>query len=248
MNDTLLRNAGALLLVGLSIGLAGCSSQGEDQLAPAFTEKGQEKGVTAAYPNGPFGVKKGAIISNYKFVGFPNVLAVKDSLDSIELSHFYNPTGTDVYPEGSPYGAGQAKPKVLLIDVASVWCGPCNQEAGTVLPGQHKKEKPLGGEFLLQLADGPQGGISATQLDLSKWTTKYMVNKGEAYPATYDPEYKLGALFEADAFPANMIIDTRTMKICEVIAGAPDPTDTTYGGKAFWDKYEAVAKDSSACK
>jgi len=246
MNDSFLRNV-SVAMVGLSIGLVGCSSQGEDTLAPAFTEKGQEKGVAAEYPAGPFGVKKGAIISNYKFIGFPDVLTVSDSLNQIDLADFYNPTGDGVYPEGSPYGAGQPKPKVLLIDVASVWCQPCNIEAGTVLPGQHAKVKPLGGEFLLQLADGPQGGISATSSDLSKWTKKYMINKMESYPATYDPEYKLGALFEADAFPANMIIDTRTMKICEVVAGAPDPAEPTFG-KPFWDKYEAVAKDSAACK
>ena len=52
------------------------------------------------------------------------------------------------------------------------------------------------------------------------------------YPATFDPQYKLSALFDADAFPANMIINTRTMEIVQVIAGSPDA--------AFWTKFEKV--------
>jgi hypothetical protein len=37
-----------------------------------------------------------------------------------------------------------------------------------------------------------------------------------------DPSYKLSALFQQNAFPANMIVDTRTMEIVESIAGAPN--------------------------
>jgi hypothetical protein len=42
----------------------------------------------------------------------------------------------------------------------------------------------------------------------------------------------------------NMIIDTSTMKICTVVAGAPEPTD-----KSFWGIYEKLlAGDHSSCK
>ena len=45
---------------------------------------------------------------------------------------------------------------------------------------------------------------------------------------------KLAALFQADAFPANMIIDLKTMKIVDVIAGVPEE------GGAFWKAYEKL--------
>ena len=77
-------------------------------------------------------------------------------------------------------------------------------EAKTELPPRYAKYKPCGGEFLLQLADGPTVGTPATETNLRNWTKKYAVD----FPATIDPSYKLGALFQADAYPANIIIDT----------------------------------------
>ncbi|MFO0552903.1 MAG: TlpA family protein disulfide reductase [Polyangiaceae bacterium] len=198
--------------------------------APDFPDgTGQEAQVKLEYPPGPFGFKPGSIIENFKFMGFSNASVQNDTLEPLELAMFYNPTGDGVYPAGSPFGEGNPKPRVLLIDVASVWCGPCNYEADQVLPGEYAKYKPMGGEFLLQLADGPSVGYPAKPSHLTNWTTKYEVD----YPSAVDPSYKLGDLFEAEAFPQNMIIDLRTMEIVEVLAGAPQP------GDAFWTKFEA---------
>ena len=94
------------------------------------------------------------------------------------------------------------------------------------LPPLHAKYKPLGGEFLLQLGDGATGGKAATPKDLYNWTKKYQVN----FPATIDPDYKLGELFPANAWPANVIINTRTMKIVAAVAGVPQAT--------YWTKFE----------
>jgi hypothetical protein len=252
-----MRNHVNLRCLGLGIaailGLLGCSAGPSDpgpmtekpDLAPDFPEgTGQAPKGTAAYAPGPYGISKGSIIANYHFIGYANAQLVSGSLQPIELADFYNPHADDpnyapedpsqddrLYPAGSPYGEGTPKPKALLIDVASVWCGPCNTEAKSVLPGLHVKYKPCGGEFLLQLADGATPGIAATQLNLYNWTYKYKVD----FPATIDPTYKLGALFDANAFPANMIIDTRTMTIKEVIAGVPDAT--------FWSIYAKTLND-----
>lgn len=197
--------------------------------APDFpANSGQPANGEAAYPPGPYGISQGSIIANYEFMGFPDPMANNTELVRIQLADFYNPTGTDVYPEGSPYGAGKPKPKALLIDVASVWCGPCNEEAKSVLPVKHAELQPLGGEFLLQLADGPYSGTAATSKNLTNWTTKY----DSGYPSAIDPTYKLAALFDSNAFPANMIINTRTMKIETVISGVPSD--------AFWTKFEKV--------
>jgi hypothetical protein len=269
-NDVLLRFVGVAIMA--AVGLLGCSEDAGEGIggegtgisngagsgstvvpknAPDFPSgQGQAKEGTTAYPQGPYGISKGSIIANYKFVGFGNYVELSKSptfgTQPIELADFYNPHADDaaympadaskddrLFPAGSPYGTGAKKPKALLIDVASVWCGPCNYEAKSVLPGLHAKYKPLGGEFLLQLADGPTPGEAATQIHLLSWSKKYQTN----YPTTIDPTYKLGALFDADAFPANMIVDTRTMKIMEIIAGAPDPTDP---GDTFWPTFEKV--------
>jgi thiol-disulfide isomerase/thioredoxin len=223
-----------------SSALVGCGSDGSDGgagtapvdvQAPEFVEgQGQLPNATPAYPSGPFGIRVGSILPNYQFIGYPNALADSSALQTIQFADFYNPTGTDVYPEGSPYGAGTPKPKALMLQFAAGWCGPCNYEADQILPDLLTKYKPMGGMFFMQLTDGNNPGTAAKTKDLNNWTAKYDVD----YPATLDPTYKMSLLFEAAAYPANFIIDTRTMEIVEVLAGAAEP------GDPFWDKFESV--------
>lgn len=228
MRNSIFALIGALALVGCNGNTGGDTD--EPVIAPEFPEgSGQLANSAKPYPAGPFGIGQGSIISNYKFIGFVNSVAGRD-LAEIQMAEFYNPDGAGVFEEGSVFPAGSPKPKALLIAVASVWCGPCNYEAANVLPDLYAKYKPMGGEFLGQLADGPKGGVAATPTNLTSWANKY----DPSYPYTIDPSYKLGALFEADAFPANMIIDTRTMKIVDVISGVAEE------GSTFWKTYEKV--------
>lgn len=200
-------------------------------VAPAFPEgQGQSDQIFKAYPPGPFGIGKGSVIANYQFIGYANALKNSQALQNLELADFYNPTGDAVHEDGSVLEVGSPKPKALLLAVSAVWCGPCNYEADEVLPGEYLKYKPQGGEFFVQLADGAVPGNPATTKSLFNWTSKYDVD----YPMAVDPSYKLGALFEAEAYPANIIIKTSTMEIVEVIAGAPEP------GSSFWTTYEKV--------
>ena len=204
---------------------------GEETKAPEFpTGTGQAPQAAKAYPAAPFGMAPGSIIANYKLIGFPNAMKDSTTLKEIQLADFYNPTGDGVYEEGSVFEAGTPKPKALLINIGSTWCPPCNHEADVVLPPLYLKYKPMGGEFLLQLQDGPTPGINATTKSLYNWTQKYDVD----YPGTIDPAAKLMALSESDAFPTNFIINTRTMMIVDVIAGSPEP------GSSFFKTFEKV--------
>lgn len=231
-NGELQRRAGlSVMALALSGFLGGCAAP-EDELAPPFPEgSGQDAPNVAPYPGGPYGVSVGSTIANYKFVGLVNSMQVRDSLQEVRLSDFYNPTGDAVYsedPREAQYGVDAPKPKALLVIVSSVWCAFCNIEADEVLPAKYQEYKAQGGEFVLQLADGPTRGKPAGQQELLSWTDKYSVD----YPTVIDPTYKLGALFDADAYPANMIIDPRDMSVVEVIAGSP--TD------GFWNTFEEV--------
>lgn len=229
MRNTIFALIGALALVGCNPN-SDDGAPDEPQIAPEFPEgSGQQANNTKPYPAGPFGIGQGSIVANYKFIGFVNSVAGRN-LAEIQMAEFYNPTGDGVFEEGSVFPVGSPKPKGLVIAVGAVWCGPCNYEAENVLPVLYEKYKPQGGEFLGQLADGQTPGLAATSKNLSGWANKY----DPTYPLTYDPAYKLGALFEADAFPANMIIDTRTMKIVEVISGVAEE------GSAFWKTFDKV--------
>lgn len=204
----------------------GATSEGNT--APDFVAGQGQAPDAPLYPAGPYGFQAGAVIANFQFYGYPNSVADISATVRMQLADFYNPTGDGVFPEGSPYGAGEPKPKALVIDVGSVWCGPCNQEAKIELPPRYAAYQPMGGEILSVLADGPTPGSPASPTHLKNWATKYKSN----YPLATDPSYALGDLFVAEAFPQNIIVDLRTMTIVRVDAGVPDA--------AFWTKFESV--------
>lgn len=212
-----------------------------ETVAPAFPEgSGQAAKPAISYPAGPYGINVGSIAPDFEWLGFQNASVKNDALQTIRLSDFYNPHANDAtyvptdaahddrLYQNELYGVGTPKPKVMLIDIGSVWCPPCNAEAKTELPGHYAELQPLGGEFLLSLGDGATVGKPATQKDLFNWTKKYKVN----FPSTFDPAYRLGELFPANAWPANVMIDTRTMKIIRTVAGIPDA--------AFWTKFKSA--------
>ena len=217
------------------------SATSPDTAAPEFpANSGQAAKPKNAYPAGPYGINPNSIAPDFEWVGYQNPAVKNDSLQTIHLSDFYNPHADD--PTYVPvdaahddrlfqseiYGIGKPKPKALSLSIGSVWCGPCNQEAKVDLPPRHLKYKPLGGEFLLQLGDSATQGKPATPKDLFNWTKKYKVD----FPSTIDPDYKLGELFAANAWPANVMIDTRTMKIVTAVAGVPQA--------AYWTKFEKL--------
>jgi hypothetical protein len=213
---------------------AGCSSPAPAPTpTPGFVDTSGQAPVVAAYPAGPYGIGPGSVVADFEFLGYPNATADSATRVPIHLSDFYNPHGLDktyapaagaeddrYFPMSSGYAqAGKLKPTVLLIDIASVWCVPCNEEAKSLLPGLHAKYVPCGGEFLLDLHDSNTPGTTATFNNLTSWTKNYKVD----YPAVIDPAYKLDALFQVDAYPNNVIIDTTTMKVVEAFAGEAIP-------------------------
>lgn len=216
--------------LGLALSLAaGCA----DDRAPPFPEgQGQAPGGSDGYPAGPYGVEKGSTIANFKLSGLPNPEQSKGEQVEIQLADFYNPTGDGTFPEGSVFGEGTPLPRVLLVNIGAVWCQPCQYEADVVLPVHYEEYSPLGVQFLLVLADGPNVGVPATFNHLVTWTTRYET----PWPATIDPDYAVGSLFKANAFPVNIVVDTKTMRIAEAVAGLPED-----GGPLF-QALDALAK------
>lgn len=200
---------------------------GGGEVIPEFpTGTGQTSADGGIIYPGPYGVGIGSVIPNYQFLGFPRA-QVSRALKTIALNDFYNPTGTEVYGAGSPYGAGTKKPKALLLIRSAVWCGPCNQEAAQVFPGKHAKYFP-DGDFMECLDDGAKVGTPATTTELNGWVTKYAVN----YPAILNPAATLSAVVGVDAYPGHIIVRTKDMKIIKWEAGISNA--------AFWQLFEDV--------
>lgn len=182
---------------------------------------GSETGGSSGqpYPAGPYGFAPGSVITNYAFTGYPAPDVSVATVETVHLGDFYNPTGQGTYPAGSAYGAGGTMPKVLIIQAAAVWSGPDNYEADEILPGALASYGPCLGALAV-LMDGATPGKAATVAAAKSWADKYSAT----YPVVIDPASQLTPIFVADAFPANILVDTTTMTIIDVLAGTPGDT------------------------
>lgn len=215
----------------LALGAAGCAETGEgDGFEPPPEGPVPYVPTGDRYAPGPFGIDRGEVIGNAAFeTSFVDSEAdPKQPAVEVRLSDFYNPTGDEVYPEGTPFEAGTPKPKLLLVAMAARWCLPCRKEAEETLPEKYAELAPKGAEFMLVLAEGAEQGVLATEDDLRIWTKYYPA----AYVASTDEDSELGQYFNKEQFPANMVIDTSTMVILQKVIGAPEKDS------AFWKSVE----------
>jgi hypothetical protein len=193
---------------------------GQDPLPPELTE--------GAYPDSwDWGFAVGEIIPNMKFLGRANIMDPSlIGFQVLKLSDFYNPTGAEVFPAGSPW-AGQPKPKALDVIISSLWCSACRAEAKEMLPGKYATLKPLGGHFITVLIDGAEPGEAANLKDLDSWANQYKIE----YSVVIDPAEKVMPLYEP-AFPGNLLVRTKDMRIIARETGVPP--------EGFWTTFAAV--------
>jgi len=196
--------AGAASAVGAGgTGVAGAGGQG---------------GSADAYPPGPYGLEVGDVVPNLELQGFVDS-TVSQTLVTIRLADFYNPSGDGTYPADSQYGAGAAKPRALLLNLAAVWAPQCRNESAEVLPPRHEQYAPMSGQFLTVLIEGNMPLEAADAMNLATWTTEYPTQ----HPAAIDPSATIQPTLES--YPTNLVIDPRTMAVVGRWMGVmSDPT------------------------
>jgi len=161
----------------------------------------------AAYPAGPYGTGKGATIENLSFLGWKHPdLAGYDpaKFETVRLSDFYDPDGhTGV--------------KLLAINASAVWCSVCRAEYADLHDSQiYDTLRPLGLEILGTLFQD-NAYYPAQPQDLKNWAS--LAAHSVKFPMGLDPGFKLGAYFDSDATPLNLLVDVRTMTIVQVTMG-----------------------------
>jgi hypothetical protein len=180
---------------------------------------------TPTYPAGPYGLAVGDTVADLGLAGFADAQKQSAVVETFSLGDFLNPGGAEVFPACSPLGAGAAKPKALLVILHAVWASPSNYEAKSVLPAKHAQYAPLGAEFVAILVEGQTPGAAATSANVVSWTTKYAVD----YPTAIEPAHTLNAV---QSYPLHLVVDTKTMKIVDVLTGAPDDTSSIWASLA----------------
>jgi hypothetical protein len=227
-----------------ALALAGCSSTTTGTNGGTGGTE-QDKGVTGdgvgipssgretnpdgkAYPTTNIGTKPsshnastgkvgnpGNVMKNFKFYGYPNG-DKSQGLQQVALADFYDPDAKNF--------------RLIHIQAAAVWCGPCNQEAKAAasIAAELKTKKVV---WLAALVETSKQGSPSTQADLDKWLG--------AYPSDFthvlDPSnLNLGVFFDAAAIPWNADLDARTM---EILAGGTGGAGTAEGVRSELDQW-----------
>ena len=162
-------------------------------------------GVVPHYPAPPYGTTPSSVVENFAFLGWRAPQAVnfeETAFERVSLSDFHDPDGSKGI-------------KLIILNGSAVWCGVCNYEADEInRTNKYAEYKARGVEFVWSLFEDARGG-PATPEDLANWASVYEVD----FPMVLDPALKLGAFFNADATPLNLLIDARTMRIVDKLLG-----------------------------
>jgi thiol-disulfide isomerase/thioredoxin len=147
----------------------------------------------AFYPPGPYGVAEGDIIADHEFVAGDGSAW----------------TFTDV--------RGDPEAELLLLATSAGWCTACIEEQPT-LEGFHQRYSELGLVVVVALFEGAQFDPADPALARA-WQGRY----GLSFPVVADPDFVLGAYYDAALTPMNMVVDLCSMEILSIHTG----TDTT---------------------
>lgn len=169
------------------------------------------------YPSQGIGTTVGAVMQNYKFLGYPDGDPSK-GLQPMSLAQYFDPTGT--------------KYKMIHVQASGSWCTYCRSETRMVIPlkPQLEQRKVL---WVVSLAEGTVQGTPATKDDLDKWITTF---KWDAPHLLDSGNKNFGPFYDAAAMPWNVNIDAKTMKILSSGVGAPQTE------KALLDDLDAQLK------
>ncbi|MBK8217771.1 MAG: redoxin domain-containing protein [Myxococcales bacterium] len=160
----------------------------------------------------------GDVMKNFKFYGYPKG-DKSQGLQQVSLADYFDPQTKNF--------------RLIHIQAAAVWCGPCNQEAKAAasIAGELKEKKVA---WLAVLVETAKRGSPSTQGDLDKWLS--------AYPSDFshvlDPNNaQFGVFFDAAAVPWNAQLDARTMEILHASTGGPGTAEGVRTEVDGWLKF-----------
>jgi hypothetical protein len=174
----------------VTFGVAACSS--------ASGSAGGAAGAPCTPPAGPYGTSVGDVVDpSLAWQGY-----VDDSgqTTTVRLRDYYDCNGSRGV-------------RALVIDESALWCGDCQSQAQkleTLAPGAWKSE---GAVLLVLMAQDAQENPATTDTALT-WRNEYALTTGAVVA---DPAWttKLwgGATGAGNAFPTDVVIDPRTLRI-----------------------------------
>lgn len=226
-----MKDLGLAAVVIAALGLTACSDD-DNNGGPVYLEAGvQDQGLTCGpetYPCGPYGTQKDNIAANLTFLGFwdPGALCKPHADQVIDLDNVVAISFQDWYLANE--ACVDEKKKLLWVNVAAGWCVPCMAEVTAIQNTMAAGDFPAEVGFL-NIVFETDDRVPITEAFTKAWSTALTSNKPVKleFPIVMDPEFKMGAYFNANATPFNMLVDTSTMKIIYRDVGADFPAIIT---------------------
>ncbi len=192
--------ASAVAFAALAASSSGCSSSSD--AAPSTAGGDKCKAAGTSYPTTGCGVTAGATLTNYTFKG--RMTGIAATSQNVVMNDLYDPDGK----KGHRY---------LYFNAAAFWCANCKEDAKQ-LNTLNAKYGPKGVLFMtvvMQKADRSPADDS----DVDAWISTFKLDS----IVVSDPTALLGAFFDVNTMPLNVIVDLKTMKIVKVSTGADLP-------------------------
>jgi thiol-disulfide isomerase/thioredoxin len=218
-----------LLACGLVASLAlvsACGGDDDDTPPPpdADTSTPDAGGTARAYPPGPYGEGTGDVIRNLTWVAYMDTAADADSDPFNEEPQLFT---LDGYFLGNDPDA-----KVIMINAAAGWCGPCMNEAAH-FEDLRAEFEPRGARFVTAIFEDASGDPADADF-VAYWGNNFDLT----IPTAIDSTFQLGAFFDVNAMPMNMIVDAHNMEILSITVGTGgDPADPLAPFRAILDYY-----------
>lgn len=188
--------------------VAACGSEQDPMGAPDAAAEPDAEPSGLAYPSGPYGEGADDTIRNLRMIAYidgddADDLVVGEEMSAFELAQYYRENDPDA--------------KVIMINSAAGWCGPCQQEAQEI-PPLAREYHARGVRFVTAVFENPDYSPATAEF-VAQWADTFNLN----IPTAVDSTFQLGAYFDVNAMPTNMFVDATNMKILTIVTGYGGP-------------------------
>jgi thiol-disulfide isomerase/thioredoxin len=182
----------AWTLGSLAALVAACGGQTpleQEPILPDEQGKGGDRETCdpSLYPCGPYGYQTGAVIENLSISGRRNATG---PIRTLSLADYFQDSITDA----------------IIVTASAEWCDPCKMEQAGL---RQMYETHRGRLAIFQAMIQDLNGRPANMDVADRWAAQFRLN----FDVGVDPSNMLRPYYDINAFPMNMVIRKRDMKI-----------------------------------
>lgn len=162
-----------------------------------------------------------------------------ETLEDMEFEAFVDSDGDGACCNEEPrtirlsdyYAENRPGTRIIMINAAAGWCGPCQREAAELSEFAAAYEPR--GVVVLTAVFQDQNGAPADAAFAKTWAETFELST----PTLIDTSFQTGRYFDVNTMPANMFVDAETLEILEIATGAEPGDDPMQVYRELLDFY-----------